>query len=397
MDQISPRLSCSLKRGVRNLRLRKTITLHDKDKSMYSLTKILVRRQCAASERLVDLSALKRHLQDHLGDGLVLIVGSGLSCAEGVPGMGALGHHLVTHIPAILSKDDNDLWEKIHPLITSEGLEAALLKYAPTPSLEAAIVQNTADFIASAEASIISEIFNNTKILRLTKLIPYLLQPDTGIPIVTTNYDRLAELACEEAGIGADTMFSGHFAAKLQPQESTWSFLRSAKLIGKLVRYKFAPKANIFKPHGSLDWYHREGNPVRFAGALPLPKLIITPGLNKFRNGYESPFDKHREKANDAIDKASKFLIIGYGFNDDHLETHLTPRIKSGVKTVILTHSLSSKARKIAVDNKNVLSIEFGEEAGIVGSKVIVNSAEIFYPDIEYWDLGGFVKGVLEA
>lgn len=311
--------------------------------------------------------------------------------------MSALGRHLVTHIPASLSLDDTKRWEEIHPLIEADGLEAALLKHAPTPSLEAAIVQNTGEFIAAAEAGIISDVFNNLKTLRLTKLLPHLLRPDAGIPIVTTNYDRLAELACEEAGLGVDTMFSGHFAARLNPQEAYWSFCRGVRLAGKSVRCKFAARANVFKPHGSLDWYHREGNPIRYAGTLPLPRLIITPGLNKFRSGYESPFDKHREKANDAIDKASRFLIIGYGFNDDHLETHLTPRIKSGVKTVILTFALSPKAREIALVNKNVIAAEFCEENGIAGARFIVDGAEVFYPGVDYWDLDGFVKGVLSA
>lgn len=346
---------------------------------------------------LVELGELKKRLQDHLGDGLVLIVGSGLSCAEGVPGMGALGHHLVTHVPAHLSVGDTTLWDEIHPLIETQGLEAALLKHAPTPSLEAAIVQSTGDFIAAAESSIISEVFNKTRTLRLTRLIPHLLQPDTGIPIVTTNYDRLVELACEEAGLGVDTLFCGHFAARLAPRESHWSFCRSVKLAGKNVRYKFAPKANVFKPHGSLDWYHREGNPVRYAGALPLPRLIITPGLNKFRSGYDSPFDTHRERGNHAIDNARRFLIIGYGFNDDHLETHLTPRIRSGVKTVILTYSLSPKARELALENKNVVAAEFHEHGGIAGACFIIDGQEIFYPEVNYWDLDEFVKGVLLA
>jgi len=350
-----------------------------------------------ANGEAVELNTLKKRLQGHLGDGLVLVIGSGLSCAEGVPGMGPLGRHLVTHIPSSLSDDDNKLWEQIHPSIQTDGLEAALLKHVPTPSLEAAIVQSTGEFIAAAEATIVAEIFSKARTLRLTKLIPHLLRPDTGIPIVTTNYDRLAEIACEEAGLGVDTMFSGQFAAKLEPQETYWSFCRGAKLVGRNVRYKFANKANVFKPHGSLDWYHREGSPVRYAGVLPLPRLIITPGLNKFRNGYESPFDKHREKGNDAIDKARRFLIIGYGFNDDHLETHLTPRIRSGVKTVILTYELSPKAKTISIENKNVVAIEFRETEGIKGANIVVDGAEIFYPGIEYWDLDGFVKGVLSA
>ncbi|TKK12365.1 SIR2 family protein [Enterobacter cancerogenus] len=346
----------------------------------------------------MEQSALKKQLQEHLGDGLVLVVGSGLSCAEGVPGMGKLGDHLIAHVPTKLSPEYLALWNEIHPLIRTDGLEAALLKRAPSTALEAVIVQSTGDFIAAAEASIISEVFSKGRTLRLTMLLPHLLQPDTGIPIVTTNYDRLVELACEEAGLGVDTMFCGHFAARLAPQESHWSFCRGATHSrGRIVRHKFMPKANIFKPHGSLDWYHREGNPVRYTGELPIPRLIITPGLNKFRSGYDSPFDKHREKANDAIDKARRFLIIGYGFNDDHLETHLIPRIKSGVKTVILTFSLSPKARDIALNNYNVIAAEFYEEAGTKGARFIVNGKETFFPGVHYWDLEGFVKGVLSA
>lgn len=46
-----------------------------------------------------DNHELKRHLQDCLGDGLAIIVGSGLSCAEGIPGMSALATHLIEDVP----------------------------------------------------------------------------------------------------------------------------------------------------------------------------------------------------------------------------------------------------------------------------------------------------------
>lgn len=343
----------------------------------------------------MDLDTLKKQLQQHLADGLVMVVGSGLSCAEGVPGMGALGHHLSTQLPATLSPGDGDLWAEIHPEIAEVGLEAALLKNAPTPSLEAAIVQSTADFIASAESAIIADVFSDSRTLRLTRLIPHILRPDTGIPIITTNYDRLIEIACEEAGLGVDTMFSGQFAAKLDPSESRWSFCRGVKLAGRSARYRFASRANVYKPHGSLDWYYREGEPVRYAGALPLPRLIITPGLNKYRNGYESPFDKHRERANDAIDRAKRFLIIGYGFNDDHLETHLTPRIRAGTPTVLLTYALSDKAKNLAYENNNLTAISCDSDGNPDISHVIAGCNDFEFP-LNIWDLGNFVEKVLE-
>ena len=42
----------------------------------------------------MELHEVKTRLQQHLSDGLVMVVGSGLSCAEGLPGMGELADHL---------------------------------------------------------------------------------------------------------------------------------------------------------------------------------------------------------------------------------------------------------------------------------------------------------------
>ncbi len=344
----------------------------------------------------MELDDLKLLLQRHFTDGLVTVVGSGLSCAEGLPGMGALAGYLQATIEASLSDEDKALWVELLPAIAANGLEAALLAKPPTPTLEAAIVARTADLIAQREREIVTEVFNKTRTLRFTKLLKHLLKPATGVPVITTNYDRLLEIASEEAGIGVDTLFVGQFAGHLNEQESRLSFCREVSLKGKNVQYRYRQRVNVFKPHGSLDWYYREGKPVSYAGDLPLPRLIITPGLNKFRNGYESPFDRHRERANGAIDKASRFLVLGYGFNDDHLETHLTPRIKGGIPTLLLTHTLSDNALKLAREHGNVIAIQHGSVAGKDGSSVFVGTTENFVPDLALWDLATFISEVLE-
>lgn len=344
----------------------------------------------------MELHELKLLLQRQFTDGLVTIVGSGLSCAEGLPGMGALADHLQANIEADLSQDDKDHWAELSPLIKANGLEAALLLKPPTPTLETAIVTRTVELISQREREIVAEVFAKTRTLRFTRLLKHLLKPTTGVPVVTTNYDRLLEIAIEEADLGVDTLFVGQFAGHLNEQESRLSFCREVSLKGKSVRYHYRQRANVFKPHGSLDWYYRDGKPVRYAGELPLPRLIITPGLNKFRNGYDSPFDRHRERANGAIDKASRFLVLGYGFNDDHLETHLTPRIKSGVPTLLLTHSLSGNALKLVRDYANVIAIQYGTVGGKEGSSVFVNKTESFVPDVALWDLNVFISEVLE-
>ncbi|MBU2854952.1 SIR2 family protein [Acidithiobacillus ferriphilus] len=343
------------------------------------------------------LHELKIRLQQHLSDGLVTIIGSGLSCAEGLPGMGELAKHLCAAIGPGLVGADVAAWAEIAPLIQAKGLEAALLEKAPSAELEATIATATAELIVERERTIITEVFAGTRTLRLTRLIAHLLKPSTGVPIVTTNYDRLVEIAAEEAELGVDTMFTGRFAGTLNERESRLSFCRDVTVKKSRAVYKFQPRALVCKPHGSLDWYLRNGKPVHYAGDLPgAQRLIITPGQNKFRNGYESPFDHHRNRANDAIDRASRFLILGYGFNDDHLETHLSPAIRNGKPTLLMARTLSITAEALATDHANVIALDCANQDGTDGTRVIIDKTYLSFPGIALWDLHSFISEVLE-
>lgn len=345
----------------------------------------------------MNLDEVKKRLQQHLSDGLVTVVGSGLSCAEGLPGMGELADHLIATVGPGLGTDDSTAWDAIFPIIKVKGLEAALLEMPPTPTLESAIASATAVLMSEREREVVTEVFAGTRTLRLTKLVGHLLKPTNGLPIVTTNYDRLVEIAVEEAGLGVDTMFVGHFAGTLNERESKLSFCRNVTYKKPNFAYHYRQRAIVCKPHGSLDWYLRYGKPVCYAGDLPdATRLIITPGQNKFRNGYESPFDHHRSRANDAIDRASRFLILGYGFNDDHLETHLTPAIRTGKPTLMLTRSLSSSAEVLALGHANVIALDSAENHGVDGTRMIIDKTQSFIHGVSFWDVHSFISEVLE-
>jgi hypothetical protein len=354
---------------------------------------------CSSLRRAMDLHKIKVRLQEHLGDGLVTIIGSGLSCAEGLPGMGELAKYLLAEVGTGLTGADATAWASASALIATKGLEAALLAIPPTAAVEASIAVATGRLISEREHKVVSEVFAGTRKLRLTRLLHHMVKPVSGLVIVTTNYDRLVEIAVEEADIGADTMFVGRFSGRLNERESQLSFCRDVTLKPRRTSatLHYRPRALICKPHGSLDWYVRAGRPVFYAGDLPnVARLIITPGHNKFRNGYESPFDHHRSRANAAIDNASRFLVLGYGFNDDHLETHLSPSIKGGKPTLMLTHSLSPVARKLALLHANIIALEYAEVAGVAGTTVIIEQKEFFFPGIGIWDVDSFVTEVLE-
>jgi hypothetical protein len=340
----------------------------------------------------MDTGELKTNIQKHLTDGLALIVGSGLSCAEGIPGMGQLAKHIIAKAEEYPVLRDYPNWKALVGEIEAKGLEATFLSHQLPDELEAVIMLITADFLRIEEERIIAEVVAGKRTLRFTRLLNHLMKPNTGIPIVTTNYDRLVELAAEDAGLGVHTMFCGQYLGKLNSKESKLSLCREVVQRSRSVSLTYRHHVCVFKPHGSLDWYLRNGQPVRYAGHLDMQRLMITPGLNKFRSGYNSPFDTHREEANKVIDSASRYLIVGYGFNDDHLETHLKPAIESGKPTILLTYEASDKAKALIKSSPNFMALE---AAPSDATRVITKDEEWIEPNSSYWDVHGLVDGVL--
>jgi hypothetical protein len=235
----------------------------------------------------MDLHKIKKHLQNHLSDGLVVIVGSGLSCAEGLPGMGELSKQLLNEVPSLIEEDDRDQWGHVSDSLSSGvDLENTLLKIRISESLERVIVDVTHDYIFAREEEIISQVFDNKRVLRFTKLLPHLLKPNSGIPVVTTNYDRLIEVAAECAGLSVNNTFAGKYLGTFNTKESRYSLCRGVIQRAKRVVLKYCEFVTVFKPHGSLDWFLVNGDPVCSHLVRGKEKLIITPGVNKFRGGY---------------------------------------------------------------------------------------------------------------
>ena len=85
----------------------------------------------AALSIKMDYDALVKVVQEHFTDGLALVIGSGLSSAEGIPGMPALAMHLSGRAGSLVGADAT-LWSEIKAALEANGgLEAALLKHAP--------------------------------------------------------------------------------------------------------------------------------------------------------------------------------------------------------------------------------------------------------------------------
>ena len=343
----------------------------------------------------MELTEIKRQLQDHLSDGLVVVVGSGLSLAEGIPGMPALADHLKNKVPSRLHADSKQIWAGIENCLDAgEGLERALHKNIPDARLEELIAELTIELLMPLEEEIIRDVLTGKRSLRFERLLKHLLKPNSGIPVVTTNYDRLIEVAAEMSGLGVDTLFVGNHVGRFDRSESQYSLCREIIKRPKGIYLKYAEHVVVLKPHGSFDWFNVDGRLYRSFVQLDSQPLIITPGVNKYRNGYERPFDEHRDRANDALRKADRYLIVGYGFNDDHLQVHLVQQLKSGKPAVILTHSLTPEAKAMLQGCAGTIVVCADENSG--GTQVITAESQAIFESTKFWDLGDFVEEVLE-
>jgi hypothetical protein len=341
----------------------------------------------------MDYNALVQFVQEHFTDGLALVIGSGLSAAEGIPGMPALAKHLSENARG-LEGADASLWIQIKDVLdANEGLEAALLKHTPSDTLEAWIAQGTCQLLIPKEREVMSAVLRGDRSLRLTAFLDKVLKPSTGLPIVTPNYDRLIEVACEMAGFHVDTTAVGHYAGEFDHSRSCMASCRGITARGKAAVLDHFPRAIVLKPHGSFDWYTSGNEARRCSLDLDAERLMITPGVNKYRAGYNSPFDKHRDLANDYIKQASRLVVVGYGFNDDHLQTHLEKQIKGGTPTLILSRSASSKVEKLASDSPRCVCLSKMPTCSGVTMVTKDHRFEKEGPDL--WDLGVLAEELL--
>lgn len=329
---------------------------------------------------------IQEHIQSFFDEGTVIIIGSGLSCAEGLPGMSSLAEELKNKIPQTLNKEDNDTWETIKTeLDNGIDLESTLLKIPPSESLEKQIKKITYNYIYDFDYQVYKDVIENNKKLRLTSLINKFQLETYPLNIITTNYDRLIEYSCESLEIQVDNMFFGKYLPKLDIKNSKESLDRIKN--GKKISLS---KINLYKPHGCLNW--KKTNEVLVYSQYKDigDPHIITPGTNKYFNGYQTPFDINRELSNMCIDEAKRYIFIGYGFNDQHLETRL--RVEKNLKKpiLILTRSFTNNIDELLIKHNHIMGIKCKEPGK--SNVVWQNKNKEF--EGNYWDIKDLVEGV---
>ena len=326
----------------------------------------------------------------------VIILGSGASCAAGIPGMEALAGHLLEKLENNTSND----WRKIgDDLRKNIDLETALNKTPPDEYLIKEIIKIVGDYISEKDREVRERYFNRQTTIPVERLINY--YRSEILTIITPNYDCLVEYCCDELKIHCNTGFVGYFRKSLDFEKAE----REAEYVDKSVIVKgrrrriekTTPHVKLLKVHGSIDWYDLNDNIVSDIslienGKYANKRLIILPGDRKYSEAFHKPYRELIQKADNSLRSGRSFLMIGYGFNDDHIQEILIKRLREDEKLgIIITKGLSEKAKELLSDCPNLWGI------GQKNSSTVIRHRDTEYEirDIELWKIDEFIRDVL--
>jgi hypothetical protein len=267
--------------------------------------------------------------------------------------------------------DEKHMWGTIDDeLACSTDLETALQKHKVPGGLLRRIVTETGSFVASVEKQSRVDGWGRTSqpwplegLLR-TMQGEAVNTPEHVITIVTTNYDCLIEHACDHLQIPVCTGFVGRIRCRydwdraISEMRERQNSNRRGKGRGN-ERWPFRAHVRLIKPHGSLDWFQRDGDTWSDPSMMYEentggdPRKIITPGLQKYEESFKGRHFDMLSHCRNAFDRASAFLFIGYGFNDHHVND--AGNIKLRLKTeripgLIITRTLSDKTERLLRD-----------------------------------------------
>ncbi|MFS0783237.1 SIR2 family protein [Bacillus sp. 1P06AnD] len=340
-------------------------------------------------------------LQEFIRKRPSLLVGSGLSVSMGIPGMDGLLKQLNDTFTNTLNTTELSEWKACYKYIQQLGFEAGLLKKKVSGSLLKHIINETAKFIDSYDEEFCEKVYKmKISDYPFAKLINHLilsLPPSKPVlDIVTTNYDHLVEYACDLIQVECCTGFKGSNIKYFKNEYLKDNFYRRAltTIKGKQnLEYRAIPKVRLLKPHGSLKW-QKSGDVFFQSNKIHIEseRVIITPGSTKFEASLtDFVMNTHRETANDAINRAESVIVLGYGFNDSHLQTVLAERLKDGLECLILTRSLTANAKSIIRSCNQVIALERESE---LNTRWYYNGQEGIW-DEPIWDLNHFVNRII--
>ena len=297
----------------------------------------------------------------------LLLVGTGASVAmDAALGMPALRDHLLDDVPS-----DMDGWKPVaEKLRSGTDLEKALTRINLNESLQNEIARSTAKFVAEKDAALRDDVLTakNKKIwvgeLLLQQLMRGLSPTWPRLPIVTPNYDMLIEYACSKSNIPYITGYHGGIMRRQDWSKSRERLYRlNPVTMGGKRRDIITPIpcVELMKVHGSINLFrcNSEGtfveNDIWTAGyPADYTPMIAPPGDTKSQEALKF-HNRLFGEAMQAVDKATAFFVMGYGFRDEHIHQKILERVRiHKCPLIVLTLEPSTELNPLPAMGKNV-------------------------------------------
>jgi hypothetical protein len=255
-------------------------------------------------------------VQTFLKNPPLIVWGSGATISFGLPSMRDLNEELKKKIKDFDTEDNN------------LEIELGKEKYQEQmPQIKKIIWEKVNQSDVSVLEKIISNSTNDFNGIKL--LIEKFIETHPKVVnIVTTNYDRVLEHIMSYNNFPFTDGFNGKVLSIFDETE-----FKDKKIV------------NLIKVHGSLNWFDVDSE-IRFLPSISkeeTPK-IIAPSKNKFKEAYSNPYRELIQKADNLIKVASSFLVVGFGFNDEHLTPKIKTKINQGTPIILITKEVSESS-----------------------------------------------------
>jgi hypothetical protein len=147
------------------------------------------------------------------------------------------------------------------------------------------------------------------------------------VQLYTTNYDLVWERAAARAGFHLVDGFGLTYPFRFEGGAFDIDFVRRRP--GE--RPVFEPNVlQLLKLHGSVDWTSRDGEVIRDPD--PDAPVLIYPAETKFELSYKRPYLECMARFQMALrDPAVAVIVLGFGFNDEHIAGPVRAAVRSNV------------------------------------------------------------------
>ena len=296
----------------------------------------------------MDKGEIFSRIQKMLLDVPMVLLGTGATIPLGIPGMPALSAHLIASIDE--KHNTCPSWITIRNRLNDKiDLESALADVSLGKELANDITAKTWELITISDIALLKRARQDENLLMFSRFIKKFYDTSSKcVNIITTNYDRAIEYACDLINVRVETKYRGNYIRTLS----------NAPL-------KFKDVVNLLKVHGSLDLFSDADNTV-FAiplqtsipsGLLP---VIVPPGGAKYETVLtDTSYRSILHETDIIINGANGFLCYGFGFNDTHIQAQVIEGIKAGKPITVITKAVSPKTTQLLSNSsKNFVTIE---------------------------------------